>query len=201
MDYEKLKDLKKMEMPDEMRKRIIKNCETKIILETEERAMGEKTAQTKRRALAAAMSICFCLAAGTIAAGASGHFKNITNWLGTVTGTTYEHASGEISVQIFSHQNELTVLVTFLNPEQFPYKGMEYLGIDRYQILDASGNLVLKGEQTETAEIVNGEARINVPVDSLGKGNYQLVISSFVGESKGDQPLPVNGTWECQFSL
>ena len=67
--------------------------------------------------------------------------------------------------------------------------------------MDLSGNVIVEGERTDLSEIINGEAEITISLDQISSGNYKLVINAFVGSKKADQPLQINGTWECAFSI
>ena len=51
-----------------------------------------------------------------------------------------------------------------------------------------------------SAEVVNGCTAISIQLDDLNSGSYRLMISAFVGEKKAEQPLNINGNWECEFS-
>ena len=127
-------------------------------------------------------------------------FKDVKNWQGAVTGTAYEQATDELKVAILDSTEELTVLVTMVNPKVAPYIAIQELGVESYEILDASGKVVMKGEATAMAEVVDGQATIIVPAKEVGAGTYKLVIRAFVGGAKAEQPLTMSGTWEVEFS-
>ena len=204
MDYERLKNaVKKIEMSEEMRVRIIRNCESKTSYETEERAMNKGRAGKwfKNPAVAAAvLSLCLCFT-GAAAAGDSGFFKDITNWIGAVVGTKYEQASDEIRITVSADENAITVHVVIVDPAAVPYREIETFGIESYKITDRSGRVIVKGERTELFDLIGGESEITIPLDNMGSGEYKIVITAFVGAAKADQPLQINGTWECDFSL
>lgn len=82
-----------------------------------------------------------------------------------------------------------------------PYSELEILGIDSYQIVDMSGNIIIEGERTDLFEIINAKTEIKISLDNTTAGDYKLVIHSFVGSKKADQPLIINGAWECEFSI
>ncbi len=201
MDFEKLKQsVEKIELPEEMRARIVQNCKTKLFLETEETTM--KQIWSKKRILAAsAIGLILCLTVGVSAAETAGFFRDVHNWTGAVVGTQYEQATEEITASAVASKTELTVIVTFVQPDIFPYRSFEEFGIDRYQIADASGDIVAEGTRTELSELSDGKAEVKIPLNQLSGGTYRLTITSFVGASKADQPLPISGTWLCDFTV
>lgn len=71
--------------------------------------------------------------------------------------------------------------------------------IGTYKILDSNGNVVIECNTSEAAEIINGFAEIKIDTDELEGGSYTLVISSFVGSKKAEQPLDIFGNWVCEF--
>ena len=128
-----------------------------------------------------------------------GYFRDITNWRGAIVGTSYEQATDEIGMEVTVNGNELTALVTFFNPQDFPYRETEKLGIAAYRIVDANGD-VLKEGAAESTEIINGQAAIKIQLDDLESGSYKLIVTAFVSEKKADQPLNIHGAWEYIFS-
>ena len=205
MDYENLKKtVKKIELSDEMRARIIRNCTSKTLYETEETIMNKNKTNgwtKKTGAVAAAAVLCLCLTMTAGAAVYTGFFKDITDRDGTVTGTQYDQAANEIDVSVIPAQNEISVLAVMVNPNVAPYSEIEQFGIDRYQIVDLSGNVVVEGDRTDLSALANGEAEIVISLEGIAGGDYRLVIDAFVGGKKADQPLVINGKWECEFSM
>lgn len=205
MDYDKLKNaIKSIEMPEETKARIIENCKLNDTHETEEIKMNRNTAKKDFKkpilaALAAALFVCFAL--GAAAAGRSGFFSDIVRWNGAVIGTQYENATEEIGAEVIAAENGVvTVSAVLLKADAAPYSEEESLGIGSYKIIDAEGNVIAKGDSTEFAEIANGMAEIEIPAEGLSEGEYKLIISSFIGVKKADQPLNIYGEWECEFS-
>ena len=96
--------------------------------------------------------------------------------------------------------DELTVVATFAIPQEFPYREVEKLGIAAYQILDADGKVVKEGTTSESSEIVNGQAAVRIPLGGIPGGSYKLIVTAFVAEKKAEQPLNLNGRWECDFT-
>ncbi len=221
MDEERLRDtVKKIEMPDEMRARIIKNCQSRILEEANGIAMNEykakrnrqpkqaaRNAIPKRRLKAAAtvaafaVSLCLCL---TVAGAMShlGFFQDVRDWTGAVVGTEYEQATDEIDVTVSAdiRRHEITIRAVMAHPDILPYRDLETLGIESYEIIDSSGDVVVEGGKTDFFELADGKSEITIPLDS-DRGEYRLVITAFVGAKKADIPLPIHGTWECAFSL
>lgn len=206
MEMQRLAEkVKEINMPDEMQERIISRCYQTSNLEVENQTM-KKTSNTffrRTAAVAASLVLCLCIT-GITALAASGHlkgfFKDIKDWRGAVTGTAYEQATDELEVAILDSAEELTVLVTMVNPKVAPYIAIQELGVESYEILDDSGKLVMKGEPTAMEKVVDGQATIIVPAKELGTGTYKLVIRAFVGGAKAEQPLSMSGTWEMEFS-
>ncbi|MBQ8039414.1 MAG: hypothetical protein IJ274_06040 [Lachnospiraceae bacterium] len=197
--------IKEINMPDEMQERIIRRCYQTSNLEMENQTMKKRTNTFFRRtaAVAASLALCLCITGITalVASGQlKGFFKDIKNWQGAVVGTAYEQATDELEVAILDSSEELTVLVTMVNPKVAPYFTIQELGVENYEILDASGKVVVKGEPTAMEKVVDGQATIIVPAKELGTGTYKLVIHAFVGGAKAEQPLTMSGIWEVEFS-
>ena len=205
MNYEKLKNsVRKIEMSDEMRVRIIRNCQSITLYETEEITMNKNKTKgwlKKSVSVAAVVSLCLCFTVVAAATGNLGFFKDITNWNGAIVGTRYEQASDEIDVTVTCDENEIIVCAVMVNPAVAPYSELETFGIESYKIINMSGKVIVEGEETELVELVNGESEITIPLDNIGSGDYKLVITAFIGVQKADQPLQINGTWECEFSI
>mgnify|MGYP003295408453 CR=1 FL=1 len=197
--------IKEINMPDEMQERIIRRCYQTSNLEMENQTMKKRTNIffSRTAAVVASLVLCLCIT-GVTALAASGQlkgfFKDIKNWQGAVTGTAYEQATDELEVAILDSSEELTVLVTMVNPTVAPYFTIQELGVESYEILDASGKVVMKGEPTAMAKVVDSQATILVPAKEIGAGTYKLVIRAFVGGAKAEQPLTMSGTWEVEFS-
>lgn len=203
MEYEKLKAAAEtITMPDERKRRIVRNCKTQISNTRKEIGMNTKKNIFYRKPAAALVALVLCLSLSVTALAASGvlkgYFRDVTNWQGAVVGTSYEEATNEIDVSVTVNGNELMVLAAFCVPQEFPYREAEKLGIAAYRIVDENGKTVKEGA-AEAAEIVNGQAAIHIGLDGIAGGSYTLVVTSFVAEKKADQPLPVNGSWECAF--
>lgn len=205
MDYEKLRSAAEaITMPEEVKRRIVRNCKMQSLNSRKETLMKTNKNTTfirKPAAIFVIVALCLALSATAIAASGTlnGYFRDITNWQGAIVGTSYEQATDEIGMEVTVNGNELTVLVTFVDPQAFPYREVEKLGIAAYKILDATGSVAKEGA-AESTEIVNGRASIRIKLDGIESGSYKLVVTAFVGEKKAEQPLNIHGNWECGFT-
>ena len=160
MEFENLKNAaKEITMPEEIKRRIEHNCKKQIVNTMEEHTMNHRKNVSffkKPAAVFAALVICLSLSVTALAATGvlQGFFSDITNHSGAIVGTSYEQATDEIAVDVTVNGNELTVLTTFVNPDKFPYREAELLGIADYQIIDADGKVIL------IDEIASGNMRV-----------------------------------------
>lgn len=205
MDYEKLKSAAEtITMPEEVKRRIVRNCKTQISNSRKEIVMKTNKNNTFFRKPATAfavLAICLSLSVTAVAASGvlKGYFRDITNWNGAIVGTSYEQATDEISMNVTVNGNELTALATFSVPQEYPYREIEQLGIAAYRIVDANGAAVKEGA-AESTKVTNGQAAVSIKLDGIDGGNYKLIVTAFVGEKKAEQPLNINGNWECAFT-
>ena len=205
MDYEKLKSAAEtITMPEEVKRRIIKNCKTQISNSRKEIIMKTNKNNTFTRKPAAvfvAVALCLSLSVTALAATGvlQGFFQDITDYRGAVVGTSYEHAADEIAMNVTVNGDELTVLATFADPQMVPYVYAERLGIAAYSIVDTNGKVVKEGA-AESIAVVNGQAAVSIQLDGIDSGSYKLIVTAFVSEKKADQPLNINGNWGCAFT-
>lgn len=196
-----LEKFKEVEMPQEIKEQIIRKCR----IEMDKNAMSKnKINYLFNRPIVAvvSLSLCLCLAGGTALATTGklkGLFKDIKNPIGAITGTSYEQANDEIDVSVTTKPNELIVSSTFVNQKNAPYISFETFGIENYKIIDTSDKVIKEGKLTDMAEVIDGNATIAIPISDIQSGNYKLVINKFVGSANADQPLTINGIWECEF--
>lgn len=194
------KKIKEIEMPDDMRKRIIRNC-------SDIREAGMKAGKTyniwkKQLPLTAALVLCVCITGVTALAATGkleGFFKDVKNWNGAIVGTSYEQATEEIAVSIGGVGEELSILVLIINPEKPPYSESELFGIQSYRIEDMSGNVIAKENSLEERITFSSQMSLNIPLNEISNGRYKLIIEQFISEKKADQPLVIHGNWECAF--
>lgn len=196
--------MKAIEMPKEMQERILKSCYKKIE-EKEYTTMTKKTNKyfKKPLATAAAVAVCICLTGVTALAATDkleGFFKDITRWDGAVTGTVYEQATDEIEMEVLEVTDSLTVVATIVDPTIVPYMTFDEMRIGSYKIVDSVGTVVMEDVSNEMLPYENGQITVSISLENLESGTYKLIVDSFVGGSKADQPLTMNGNWECEFT-
>lgn len=189
-----VKKVKEIEMPDDMRERIMES--------TMMNKRKEKRFLKRPLTIAATLVLCVCLT-GIAAVAANGQlegfFRDIKNWNGAVIGTAYEQATDEISIDVIEAGEELNVFVTFVNPEEVPYSTFEEFGIASYRIEDVSGKVIVEDNSTDMVQMSSEQVELKISLESIPSGNYKLIVDSFVGGSKADQPLRLNGVWEAEF--
>lgn len=192
MDRNLKRAVESIHMPQDMRMRIARNCTQK---------KEKRFLYTNKRlaAVAAVLLLCITLPLGAGAAGKLGIMRDITNWRGAVTGQVYEKASDTISVSAVVNDSALLVTAVLEYPEEIPFTFIEQLDIGEYEILDANEKRISRGKNTDSAQLVDGNAVISLPVDTLPSGNYTLKIKSFTAYAKAEQPLKLMGNWECSF--
>ena len=164
--------------------------------------------------IAAALALVLCASVGAAAVG--GHFVDIKNIFGTVTGQQYVDATDDISVNIVKTENGGLVLQPLVNKTaQAPYSEIETLKLGSYSIEDENGNIVADGIGGETvAYTVNNDTADTIyvtvlvqqedgtyAINELESGTYTINIKSFIGESKADQPLEIFGDWNAEFTF
>ena len=145
--------------------------------------------------------IALCLCASVAATNHFGLFKDVTNWCGAIIGMEYMQATDEIEVSAVAEQGVLRITATFLAPDMAPYSELDTFGVGSYQIVDASGDVMVDGEGADFVEIVNSKAVMTFSLEGIDSGDYKLLVSSFVGSKKADQPLKISGDWECDFTI
>lgn len=156
----------------------------------------------KPAAVFAALTVCLTLSVTVLATNGElkGYFRDIMNFTGAIVDTSYEQATDEIRMDVTVNSNELTVLATFVDANKFPYRDSELLGIAEYKIVNADGKVVKEGATNQSSPVLNGQSAMIIDLNDIESGSYKLVVSAFVSEKKADQPLNINGVWECDFS-
>lgn len=205
MEFENLKYVaQEITMPEEMKRRIAHNCKKQILNTMEEHTMNNRKNNSffrKPAAVFAVLAVCLSLSVTALAATGvlQGFFRDITNYSGAIIGTSYEQASDEINMDVTVNGDEMTVRATFADPQMAPYVYAERLGIAQYRIVDGNGKIVKEGS-VESTEVINGQAAVSINLNDVDNGSYRLIVTAFVSEKKADQPLNINGNWECEFS-
>lgn len=141
--------------------------------------------QKKRPHIKMKATVVFAAAAilvlGISAAAAGGHFKNIKNIFGTVTGTEYLDATEEITVKFLGMNGAEPVVEFVLNaPNKPPYSTGGTLSLGEYEIRDSEGNVVSSSKKPRT----------------LPEGRYIIKVSSLIMSAKAEQDMTVYGEWE-----
>lgn len=195
------KKVEEIKMTGAMQERILQNCRKEAEKERMNRTMMEKTDKKRwfQKPLAVAAALVLCLTVGGVtafAASGEGFFKDITDWRGAVTGTTYEQATEEIDVNVKEEGAVFRVEVSFKDAEKAPFSELEMLAVGKYQVVDANGKIVAKGDAGEAVPVQNGQMVLTIDRTNLPEGQYTLQLQSFIGSKKAEQPLSINGNWE-----
>ena len=187
------KELGSVALPPDTKARILENC-----AHTPGKKAGRRAAFPLRRAvaLAAALILCLALPAAGMAMSNSGFFKDVYNWQGAVVGTEYLNAAEEIRVEASLEGSTLTVAAVFAAPQELPYREHETLALGPYTLTGPGGEVLARGEGSDAAPITDGQAVLTIPLEAAPAGPCTLVVESFVGHKKADQPLPMAGPWE-----
>ena len=201
LEKDMAKKVKKIEMPETMRNRIIENCNVEM---EEKRVSKNKVYRFSKKSMAAvgALAICVCVTSVTALAATGklqGFFKDVLRWDGAVIGTTYEQATEEVELEIIEAADDLVVELFMVNPKNVPYSTFEMFGVERYKIVDMSGKTVAESKEAVMEEIIEGKVVIHIPLTDVTEGKYKLVVSEMTGSSKADQPLVLSGNWEAAF--
>lgn len=172
-------------LPEASRRRILQTMPEK------------KRRSTLRPALlAAVLALCITLPLGAAALGGEGFFKDVKNIFGAVTGTEYENATEEIAVTAQRMGNTLLIHVALLVPEKAPYPYISLLSLHDYELLNADGKVVKEGDTVQALPMEDTAVTFSLP---LPEDAASIRIHSFLGSGqKGDQPLPIYGSWQCQ---
>jgi len=176
------------------------------------RKQKEDKKHMKKIVAAAAVVLVCVLAVGntTLADGIKGMFKDITRFDGAVTGSEYVNATDEVTItveEVTASETEVFVPIeiAFLNAEALPFREIELVEVDAFEILNADDEVVVSENDANVVCSVNaGCANLSLRVEA-GKLNvgeiYTLVLESFEGLKKADAPLPVKGEWKCAFEV
>lgn len=193
--------IKSIKIPQETQTRIIEKCHE----EMEKKYMRKNTIINFKKPVMIALAIFVCLSVTCITTLATtgklqGFFRDITNLTGAVTSTVYEQATDEIDIDILEVSDELLVEISMLTPEKAPYTYCETFGVNNYSITTSNGVFEIKNANTQPVEPIDNKAYIKIPINDIPTGEYNLIITELIGCSKADQPLPLKGYWECEFS-
>ena len=134
-----------------------------------------------------------------------------------MTGATYQAAEQEVKIHVSGNmrqkEKKLLVQITFLDPAKAPYSELATgaIALGDYQVIDLSDDATehviasAEGLQEEiTGTIADAGATVELPLQAEGLAagkEYCLVIKCLYGIKKAEQPLRINGDWECRFTV
>ena len=198
-----------IEIPENLHARCVAGA-MKAKSEMEERNMNKNQIKKTVAAAAVALVCVFAVGSTTFADGMKGMFKDIIRFDGAVTGSEYVNATDEVGitageVTVTDTEVFVPVEITLLNPETAPFKYIEWVEVDAFEILDADGEVVVSEDEANVVCSVNdGAVNLSLSVEAgklVAGETYTLVIESFEGCKKADAPLAVKGEWECNFEV
>lgn len=159
--------------------------------------------------IAAALALVLCASVGVAAVG--GHFVDVKNIFGTVTGQQYVNATDDISVKVLSSDNHGILVQPLVNkPNEAPYSEIDKLSIGDYTVRDENGNIVAKGDGDSVTEqeLEDGTIAYYITIFDLDgnvieseSGEYTISFEYFVGDAKADQSLEIFGDWNADFTF
>ena len=198
-----------IEIPENLHERCVVGA-MKAKSEMEERNMNKNQIKKTVAAAAVALVCVFAVGSTTFADSIKGMFKDIVRFDGAVTGSEYVGATDEVrvtagEVTVTDTEVYVPVEITFLNPETAPFKYIELVEVDAFEILNTDGEVVVSEEEANVVcSVNNGVANLSLSVEAgklVAGETYTLVIESFEGCKKADAPLAVKGEWECAFEV
>ena len=198
-----------IEIPENLHERCVAGA-MKAKSEMEERNMNKNQIKKTVAAAAVALVCVFAVGSTTFADGIKGMFKDIVRFDGAVTGSEYVNATDEVrvtasEVTVTDTEVFVPVEITFLNPEAAPFKYIEWVEVDAFEILNDDGEVVVSEEEVNVVcSVKDGCANLSLSVEAeklVAGETYTLVIESFEGCKKADAPLAVKGEWECTFDV
>ena len=201
MDMQRLKNtVTSIEMPEEMRQRILVKSKNRL-RNLEEKRMKHTKKQIRWPAVAAAvLALCVCLPAAGMAMGNTGFFRDIMR--GTaIVGQEYEQATAEVRATAEYAGGRVLVTVDFQEPEKMPYRELEALAVGPCRIVNGDGKTVAEFDNSDAVQIKAGQIVMALPAQDLGPGDYTLQIDTFIGSKKADQDLVMKGYWEAAFTV
>ena len=78
------------------------------------------------------------------------------------------------------------------------FKGLVTAMLEK--LVNEDGKVVKEGATNQSSPVLNGQSAMIIDLNDIEAGSYKLVVNTFVSEKKADQPLNINGVWECDFS-
>ena len=159
--------------------------------------------------IAAALALALCASVGAAAVG--GHFMDVKNIFGTVTGQQYVDATDDISVKVLKTDSHGILVQPMVNkPNEAPYSEIDKLSIDSFVVRDENGKIVATGDSESVTEQVQEDGTIAFYITVLNSdgtvieaesGVYTISFEYFVGDSKADRSLEIFGDWNAEFTF
>lgn len=196
-------EIKKIELSEKAKQRILRNCREKIEAEQENYNMKKNKFTNMKKPLVAAAALAVCLGLTGITVMATtekGFFKDIKRFDGAITGQTYHNATDEVLVYAAVEEDVLEVTVEMVKIEIVPYREIEVLELKKYRVYDGNGTVVMEDVVPENAVMENNQIKFEIPAEELEEGTYKLELDVLSGSKKADQDLLIYGGWECEFT-
>ena len=159
--------------------------------------------------IAAALALVLCATVGAAAVG--GHFVDIKNIFGAVTGQQYVNATEDISVKVLSSDSHGILVQPMVNkPNEAPYSEIDKLSVGNFTVRDEDGSVIATGDSNSVTEQVQEDGTIAYYITVIGldgnvieseSGVYTISFEYFIGESKADQALEIFGDWKADFTF
>ena len=131
----------------------------------------------------------------------SGHIEDI--YEGTaIVGQVYVEADNDITVTAGADDGGETVRLraVFVNPEEAPFAYIDELTVHIEGVSDGAGNNVT-GPLSARSPITDGVAEFELQPGVPVENGYTLTIAGFTGKAKAEQPLEIQGTWQCEIVI
>lgn len=198
-----------IEIPENLHERCVAGA-MKAKSEMEERNMNKNQIKKTVAAAAVALVCVFAVGSTTFADSIKGMFKDIVRFDGAVTSSEYVNATDEVritagEVTVTDTEVYVPVEIAFLNLDAAPFKYIEWVEVDAFEILNADGEVAVSEEEANVVcSVKDGCANLPLSVEAgklVAGETYTLVIESFEGCKKADAPLAVKGEWECAFEV
>ena len=196
-------EVKKIELSEAAKQRILLNCKEKIESEQENYSMKKNNLSKFKKVLVAAAALAVVLSLTGITAMATtgkGFFQDIKRLDGAITGQTYHNATNEIMVYAAVEEDVLNVTVEMVQIEIVPYREIEVLELKNYRVYAADGTVVMENVVPENVVMENNQVKFQIPAEVLKEGTYKLELDVLCGSKKADQDLLIYGGWECEFT-
>lgn len=155
-----------------------------------------KTQRIRRLAAAVAAAACVCMLPA-LASGLYGHYREV--YRGTaITGGIMADADNDFALSAYVEDDgSIHLKLKLMNAEEISYRYTEELQLDEIVITDDYGNTVYSD-----AEVSMSMEDMNVTIAAeLPPGEYFIEVRGMTGLSKGDGPLPIQGTWHCPLTI